>query len=180
MSKTTSGTGGTGARPHHGPAKAAAVNGKKNSRSQINLRLTKAEKAALRIQASRTGLSLTAYLLAAGLHHADPADGAYGAPDFTKDGPEATGRKSSSHSANLQHLLNWTQVLEQRQVGTSALRETLKRHLEQAKSNLLWQEEARRLGRQLVQATNLGTHTPVLQAMMDALARHLRQHQERT
>jgi len=180
-----SGTGGPADSPRKKPAKvASAVIGKKAVRTQIDLRLTKPEKEKLRVYAARAGLSLTGYILAATRRPFGTTDELEGVPDFTEPpdlASDGNTRKpntptSQSHESNLKHLLSWAQILDENGVNTGALRESLKRHLALAASDRLWQSEARKLGRELVLASKLGTHTPVLQEMADTLTQKLRQH----
>jgi hypothetical protein len=143
------------------------------SRTQINLRLSEDEKAKLKALAKRAGLDVTAYLLATGLHHV--GSGGDVSPDFTDRGG-GNDSAGTAHEANLKHLMNWTKILEEKGVNAAGLRDTLKLHLQQVAGERLWQQEARKLGRQLVLASKLGADVSVLQEMADAVTKHLRQH----
>jgi len=95
MAKKKAALGGTTARHR---AKSAATAGAdqsgKTDRTQINLRLSPKEKADLQILADRTGLSLTAYLIAAGFHQGDPADETFLSPNFTEANEKPTPDKT--------------------------------------------------------------------------------------
>ena len=179
MAKKEPASGGTTARQRSKPATTAGADqGGKTGRTQINLRLSPKEKADLQVLADRSGLSLTAYLIAAGFHQGGPTDETFSSPNFTEAAEQPTPDKTR-HEINVKHLLSWAQILDGLGVNTAPLRDALKRHLQQAATDRLWQAETQKLGQQLVQATKLGTRTNSLQEMTDGLTRKLRQHQAR-
>lgn len=160
---------GQKSKPANAGTGSEQIAGTKKRRSQVNLRLTADEKSALKTRAERAGLNVSSYLLALGLRRHDAQNGA--SADFTDHDSKAT-----THEASLKHLGNWSKILEQQEVDIAELRSLLKLHLGQAAAEWEWQQEALRLGQQLVQATKLGASTSVLQQQTNDLCRKLRQH----